>query len=383
MRDTLDILERLVAFQTVSADSNLSLIAFIRDYLTTRGFRLHQINDPTGKKAGLFATIGPDGPGGILLSGHTDVVPTKGQDWTRAPFALTREGDRVYGRGTTDMKGFVASMLVAADVASRLRLTQPLKLALSYDEEVGCVGIQQMIGDLESSIGLPDMAIVGEPTSMQVAIGHKGKAALLATCRGQSGHSALAPRFVNALHLASDLITGLRALQDDLAQNGHQDSAYDIPYSTVHVGTLSGGTALNIVPDTAILDLEYRHLAADRGADLHSRISDISNQIVQRYRDDFPDAQIEIDAYNAYPGLDVDPTASVVKDVQALAQTPGTTKVAFGTEAGFFDALGVPTVVCGPGSMAGQGHKPDEYIDCAELRACDAMLRRVVAKISE
>ena len=381
MKQSLDILEKLVAFPTVSSSSNLTMIAYLHDFLSQRGFDLHQIADSSGKKSGLFASLGPSGDGGILLSGHTDVVPTQGQHWTHPDFKLTVEGGRAYGRGTTDMKGYLACMLTAADAASKLTLKRPLKLAFSFDEEIGCVGIAQMIDHLVPNIGLPEMVIVGEPTSMQVAIGHKGKAAIRATCRGQNGHSALAPKFVNALHIATDFVSGLRELQNKLATSGARDEAYAIPYSTLHVGKLQGGIALNIVPDTATIDFEYRHLAADSGDELMAQITQLADRVAARYQKDFPGAAIELDRYNTYPGLDVSVEQPVVATVQHLAQTNTSTKVAFGTEAGYFDQLGIPTVVCGPGCMEEQGHKPDESIALDELAACDAMMQRVVQSL--
>ncbi len=383
MKTTLELLEKLIAFPTVSSESNLEIIGFLRLFLIERGFEVYQIDDPLEKKAGLFASIGPGGPGGILLSGHTDVVPTQEQNWSRPDFRLTLEKNRAYGRGTTDMKGFVASMLYAAELASQAKLNQPLKLALSYDEEVGCVGIKKMIGELASKIGLPDVAIVGEPTAMQVAIGHKGKSAIRATCAGQSGHSSLAPRFVNALHIATDFVDGLRYLQNEMATSGARDEHYDIPYSTVHVGKLQGGIALNIVPDNAVIDFEYRYLAADNGEHLMNKIRAVAEQTVSKYRVGFPAAAIELDNYNSYPGLDVPADSDVISQVQHFAQSNSTTKVAFGTEAGYFDGLGIPTVVCGPGNMEEQGHKPDEHITLEQLAACDAMMTRIVQKLSD
>lgn len=372
---TLEVLERLVAFDTVSARPNAEIIAYIEAYLRHRGARITRI--VPGDKAGLYAEIGPPGPG-ILLSGHTDVVPVAGQDWTRPPFALTRDGNRLYGRGTTDMKGYLASMLAAADMASRGPLAAPLKLVFSYDEEVGCVGIQQMMGRLSPLMGTPRAAIVGEPTEMQVAIGHKGKSAFTAICRGQSGHSSLAPDFVNALHLAADFVAALRDMQDALRRDGARDPAYDIPYSTVHVGTLEGGRALNIVPDRADLSVEIRHLPGDDPAALLARIRLAADTVSARYRTQWDGARIEINEMNAYPGLDIAPEDRVVATALALAETNQTTKMAFGTEAGVFAAQGIPTVICGPGSMAGQGHKPDEYITVDQLAACHRMMARIV-----
>jgi acetylornithine deacetylase len=368
MTRTLEILDRLISFDTVSARSNLALIAYVEDFLETRGFAVTRVADPAEPKAGLYASIGPAGAG-VMLSAHTDVVPVEGQDWTRDPFRLTSEGDRLFGRGTTDMKGFLASMLAAADRASQAPLREPLKLAISYDEEVGCVGIARMIDALEPAIGLPRACIVGEPTGMQVAVGHKGKQALRAICHGQAGHSALAPRFVNALHLAADLVTGLHGLQDDLERDGARDADYAVPCSTVHAGVLRGGTALNIVPDRAELLFEVRHLAADAPEALTERIETLAAEIAARHG-----TAIDLQQVSGYPGLDTAPDAEVTRLAQRLARSRALTKVAFGTEAGFFDGLGIPTVVCGPGNMEAQGHKPDEYLDRRQLEACDSMM---------
>ncbi|MDG1736795.1 MAG: acetylornithine deacetylase [Paracoccaceae bacterium] len=381
MEQTLEILDRLIAFDTVSSKSNLAIIDFIENFLIARGFDVTRIPDETGQKAGIYAVLGPKEASGIMLSAHTDVVPVEGQLWTSDPFKLTRLDDRLYGRGTTDMKGYVASVMALADRASKLVLKEPLKIVLSYDEEIGCVGIKQMIDRLTPLIGLPRACIVGEPTEMQVAVGHKGKAALRATCKGQAGHSALAPKFTNALHIAAEFVQELQALQTELAQNGARDLAYDIPYSTVHVGQMSGGTALNIVPDAAEITFECRHLVADRPEELEERIADAAERVADRHRLLFDGADISIEKYNSYPGLDVASDASIVNIAQRLAATNETTKVAFGTEAGYFDALGVQTVVCGPGSMEGQGHKADEYIEVSQLNACDEMMDRILAEL--
>ncbi|WP_170382614.1 acetylornithine deacetylase [Ruegeria atlantica] len=381
MTETLDILEKLVGFDTVSKNSNLDLAGYVEEFLEARGFAVHRITDPGGEKTGLFAEKGPDGDG-VLLSAHTDVVPVEGQSWTKDPFRLTREGNRVYGRGTTDMKGYVASVMALADRAAAARLREPLKIALSYDEEVGCVGIQHMLDRLAPMLGQPRACFVGEPTEMQVAIGHKGKAALRAVCHGQSGHSALAPKFVNALHLATDFVGKLRHLQKTYAESGNSDPAYSVPYTTFHVGIMSGGKALNIVPDRAELTFEYRHLASDHGRDILRQIQDAAGRVGARYQDICAETRVEVEQYNAYPGLNVAETDAVIGYAQKLAQSNATTKVAFGTEAGFFSELGIPTVVCGPGSMEGQGHKPDEYLEIGQISACDAMMDRILDDIS-
>ncbi len=380
MTQTVEVLDKLIGFDTVSANSNLDMIDFIETYLTERGFQTTRLMDPNGDKAGLVAERGPAGRG-IVLSGHTDVVPTTGQAWTRDAFKLTQDQGRLYGRGTTDMKGYLACMLTAADRAAQYDLKEPLKLVFSYDEEIGCVGIQRMFDPLKACIGQPRACFVGEPTEMQVAIGHKGKAALRATFVGQNGHSALAPTFVNALHLAGDFMMELRGLQAEFAKSGAQDPAYDVPYSTVHIGKLSGGVALNIVPDHAEMTFEYRHLAADPSDQIFDKICAAAARVEAAYSDQFAGAQILLERYNAYPGLDVADTTEIAALAKRLAQTD-TTKVAFGTEAGMFEQLGIPTVVCGPGSMAGQGHKPDEFVTAQQLAACDDMLTGVLVELA-
>tara|TARA_B100000767_G_scaffold232341_1_gene224173 strand:- start:737 stop:1888 length:1152 start_codon:yes stop_codon:yes gene_type:complete len=379
---TLEILERLVGFDTVSAKPNAEIIAFIQNFLEMRGARCIPLPSKETGKLGLYAEIGPQSSGGILLSGHTDVVAVKGQHWTQNPFLLTSKSGRLYGRGTTDMKGYVACMLRAADLASRSQMREPLKLVFSYDEEIGCVGIQEMMGGLSQVIGTPRACFVGEPTEMQVAIGHKGKVELEAVCIGQTGHSALAPQFVSALHIAADLITGLKNMQQWFVDYGAQDAAYDISYNTLHVGKMCGGVALNMVPEHAMMTFEYRHLAADVPNLIMDRLWKMSEEILIPYRAIFADSNVEITQINAYPGLDVSASSDASKLAQQFLEVKKTTKVAFGTEAGFFDKLGIPTIVCGPGSMARQGHKADEYINHNQLIACDRMLARVIEELS-
>ncbi len=377
MQATIELLSKLIAFDTVSANSNLEMLSLIEAFLTERDFGITPVLDPGGTKAGLFAKLGPEGDG-VLLSAHSDVVPVDGQIWTRDPFRLMMEDGKLYGRGTTDMKGFLASMLAAADKAARQPLREPLKLAISYDEEVGCVGIAHMIGHLRPAIGTPRACIVGEPTEMQVATGHKGKAGFRAICNGQAGHSAMAPEFVNALHMACDFVNALRDLQDWIEDHGVRDDSYTVPYSTVHVGQLHGGLALNMVPDRAEIAFEFRHLPGDPPEGILSRIKAAAISVATAYAARFPDASIKLDEGAAYPGLETPADAPVVKQAQALADRVGTIKVPFGTEAGFFAGLGIPTVVCGPGSMEGQGHKPDEFLHVDQLAACDAMLERLI-----
>jgi len=365
---TLDLLRDLIAFPTVSADPNRALIDYCAELLRGVGAKVEVIADPVADKANLFATIGPLDRPGVLLSGHTDVVPVIGQDWSHEPFKATVEDGKVFGRGTADMKGFVASALRAALNAGEL--VTPLHLALSYDEEIGCVGVRFR----------PRFCIVGEPTAMGVATGHKGKTAFRVTCIGQEAHSALAPTGLNAIYLASDMIQAIRKVQEKVAL-GAQDEDYDVAYSTLHVGTINGGTALNIVPNHATFLAEIRNLSDDDPLKILDDLRLAAAKILARIQPDFPNANIEIEITNTYPPLGTAPDAEVVHFVKSLTGANGTMKVAFGTEGGLFDAdLGIPTVICGPGSMA-QGHKPDEFVCLEQLDKCDAMMDALLAQL--
>ncbi|NTT84679.1 acetylornithine deacetylase [Tabrizicola sp. SY72] len=375
-----DILERLMAFDTVSSRPNRALMDYVAEVLAGAGIASVLVPDAGGGKANLWATVGPEGVGGVMLSGHTDVVPVEGQAWTKPPFALTEADGRFYGRGAADMKGFVACAIAAMLDAARRPLKVPLHLALSYDEEIGCMGVRSLIDMLDGAPVRPRFCIVGEPTAMQVATGHKGKVALRATCVGREGHSALAPLALNALHLAADFIGVIRGVQARIAAEGPFDGDYDVPYTTVHAGKMNGGVQVNIVPNTAVIDFEIRSLA---GVDVEALIAELragAEAVVAPLRADFSEAEIRVERLWDYPGLGTPTDAAVVNFVKGLTGANGTIKVAFGTEGGLFDArLGVPTVICGPGSMA-QGHKPDEFVTVEQMDRCQAMLAALVAR---
>lgn len=376
---SLAILDRLVAFDTVSRTPNTDLIAYVCEMLDAAGIASEIVESPDGANANLYARVGPAGGGGVMLSGHTDVVPVEGQNWTVDPFRLTERDGRVYGRGTTDMKGFVACAVRAMIRAAKRPLATPLHLALSYDEEIGCVGVRRLLDVLEVAPERPAFCIVGEPTELAVATGHKGKIAARALCTGREVHSALAPQGVNAIHMAAEFVGALRALQDEIEETGARDADYDVPYSTVHAGVIRGGTALNIVPNACALDFEIRHLKADDPAALLARVEAAAAKISEAYPEG---CGVSVEVVNRYPGLDTQAGAEVVSFVKSLTGANATIKVAFGTEGGLFDTrLGVPTVICGPGSMA-QGHKPDEYIELSQLEACDKFLETLVARLS-
>jgi acetylornithine deacetylase len=379
MTTTVEWLARLVAEPTVSAAPNRALVERIAADLTAQGAVCRVFPDAQGQKASLLARIGPEAPGGLMLSGHIDVVPVEGQDWTRPPFALTREGGRLYGRGTADMKGFVAAMLsLAGRVAAPAR---PLWLALSHDEEVGCVGVRPMLAAMAAEGLRPAIVVVGEPTSLRPGLGHKGKIALRLVAHGTPRHSAEAPLALNALHLAADVIAGLRALQDDLAAHGPREEGAVVPFSTVHVGRLTGGVAVNLVPAEAEMLVEARLAGGDSAQDILARITALAEAAAAPWRARFPQARVTVTETNRYPGLRTagdDPAVAAFR--ACLPDGRDGITLDFGTEAGLFaQALGVPVVVCGPGDMA-QGHRPDEFIEAAQLALCDTVLDRAVAQ---
>ena len=385
-RSTLSFLRDLIAFPTVSRDPNRALIEYCADYLRSIGAVVEIIAADSGDKANLYATIGPDMVPGVMLSGHTDVVPVDGQLWTKPPFEAVLESGRVYGRGTADMKGFVAAALSCAGIAAQRHLQTPLQtplhLALSHDEEIGCVGVRSLIEMLAAAPVKPAMCIVGEPTAMAIATGHKGKTAIEAACVGSAAHSALAPQAVNAIHLACDLIAQIRHLQDDMITDGARDSAYDIPYTTLHAGLITSGVALNIVPDHAVVTFEIRNLAADDPEAILHRLRRAIAPVIAVARKRAAEADIVFKVINSYPGLETSLDEAVVAMVAELTGRDERIKVAFGTEGGLFSQrLGIPAVVCGPGSME-QGHKADEFVTLAQLDSCDAMLASLVDRLA-
>ena len=376
------ILERLIGFDTVSAKSNLALLAYARGLLAEAGIESVLVPDATGQKANLFALVGPAGVPGVILSGHVDVVPVDGQVWSRPAFALTETDGRLYGRGVTDMKGFVACAVAAVLRAKTMDLKVPVILALSHDEEIGCQGVGSMLEVMAGWAVQPRMCLVGEPTSMQVATGHKGKIALRATCTGRELHSAMAPLGLNALHLGAEFLAAVRGLQADVAAHGLRDEDYDVPYTTLHVGKMNGGVQVNIVPKTCVLDFEIRSLAGENTDALIAQLQVAAEAIVAPHRAAFPEAAIVVERLWDYPGLNTHAGADVVGFAKGLVGGNHTIKVPYGTEGGLFAGrLGVPTVICGPGNMA-QGHTPDEFIEVEQLARCDAMLDALIAQLA-
>jgi len=369
-----NILGKLIAFDTTSRNSNLELMAWVQDYLNGLGIKSELFFNNERSKANLYARIGPNISGGVMLSGHTDVVPVDGQNWTVPPFTMTENDGKLYGRGTADMKGYIACVLAALPHFLQKPLKQPLHLALSYDEEVGCLGVPSLVKALAEREHKPALCIVGEPTELKPIIGHKGKLALRCTVHGAPCHSAYAPHGVNAIEYAAKLINRLGELGEQLAQPDKHDNRFDPPYSTVQTGVIQGGSALNIVPEHCRFDFEMRHLPQDNPQQMVEDLQGFAeNELLPRMQAVHPQTAIDFAELSRYPGLLTEQSSPAVQLIRLLTGRDDFATVPFGTEGGLFDSVGIATVVCGPGSME-QGHKPDEFVTLSQLNACDALL---------
>jgi acetylornithine deacetylase len=379
---SVEMIRTLVGFDTTSRGSNLALIDWVREYLHGHGVASELTFDDERRKANLFATIGPKDRGGIALSGHTDVVPVDGQDWSSDPFALAERDGRLYGRGTSDMKSFLAVALALLPEFLERRLKTPLHLALSYDEEVGCLGVRRMIQALEGRPDKPRLCIVGEPTEMKPVTGHKGKHSLRCHVHGFACHSALAHQGVNAVEAAAEIVAYLKSMARRFRDQGPHDADFVPPYTTVHTGVIEGGTALNIVPKDCRFDFEFRFLP---GVDGEALVAEVKRFAATRIEPEMksirPETAVRFEDLTTFPGLVVDAEDEVTQLVLALTGANATGKVSFGTEAGLFQKAGIPTVVCGPGSIE-QAHKPDEYIAVDQVQACERFVRRLLDRIA-
>ena len=384
--NTLEILQQLISFDTTSAHSNLELMAYVRGYLKEYGVESQLVYNAEESKANLYATIGQRAgeavKAGVMLSGHTDTVPVTGQNWTKEPYKLTEEDGRYYGRGTSDMKGFIAVALAAVPEMQKQDLHTPIHLAFSYDEEIGCVGVRRLIDTLKNHPIKPAVCIIGEPTSMQVVTAHKGKLAARVTITGKECHSGMAPLGVNAVNYGARLISWLEQLAQQKKTEGPFEDGYDIPYSTVHTGTVQGGTALNIVPNHCSFLFEIRNVAAEDPKDLLAQFQSYADELTAEMRLVDEACNIQIDITTEYPGLSTADDADVVSFVRSLTTATEPGNINFGTEGGLFSqVLGIPTVVCGPGSMD-QGHKPDEFIQDEQLEQCEAFMARLIQRLA-
>lgn len=380
---TVDILRALIGFPTVSSVSNLDLIDYARDFLEDLGCKTRMTGRASDGKYNLFATFGEGDPNtGLILSGHTDVVPASQGNWSCDPFAMRIDEGRAYGRGTADMKGFIASVLAAVPVFLERELKLPVHLAFSYDEEVGCLGVRPMLAELERRPHKPALCLIGEPTELKPVLGHKGKLAMRCHVKGAACHSAYAPYGVNAIQYAARMIGHLEEIGEQLARPEHHDERFDPPFSTVQTGVIKGGRALNIVPAECEFDFEVRALP---GFDAHQVADELQTyaeaELLPKMRAVKSDTDIRFQSLSAYPGLATSPDSEAARLVALLSGSTEFGTVAFGTEGGLFDQAGIPTVVCGPGSMD-QGHKPDEFVSVEQLRQCDAMLIRLADYLS-
>ena len=381
--NSIQILEKLISFDTVSSNSNLEIISYCEKILKDAGAEITLIKNTEETKANLFATIGPVDQPGIILSGHTDVVPVTNQKWKTNPFKLTEIDNKLYGRGTADMKSFVACALYAASKASSMNLKTPLHFSFSYDEEIGCVGVRSLIEMLKNSPINPLFCIVGEPTSMQVMSGHKGKVNASVLIKGKEAHSALTTKGLNSIYLASEFIQGIQSIQTNLINNSAHDNDFEVPYTTLQVGKIEGGVAVNIVPSSSSLLFEIRSLHSDDPNLILKDIKILSEKIVKSHIDKFPDTEIEIKVTNQYPALNTMKNSDVISFLNGLTGNNSVEKVSFGTEGGLFsNELNIQTAICGPGSM-NQGHQPDEYIEKVQIDLCDQMLENLLNKLEK
>ena len=382
-KNSIEILKKLVSFDTTSFKSNLDLIKFIENYLNDLNIKSELIYDETKNKANLFTTIGPNLQGGIVLSGHTDVVPITKQNWTSDPFILTERDNKLFGRGSSDMKGFIAIVLSRVSTMVEKKLKKPIHLAFSYDEEIGCVGVHSLLDLIKKKSINPEFCIVGEPTSMEMVIGHKGKHAYDVKVDGLSCHSGQAPYGVNAINYASKLINYIEEINKEKSIKGPFDNEYEIPYSTLHTGLIKGGTILNIVPNLCEFEFEIRHLAEDDPLEIIQRIKKYTEELlIKEMHNISSKTNIEINEKINYPGLNISESILPVKQVKELLGNSSHKKVIFGTEGGLFKReLNLPTIICGPGSID-QAHKPDEFISIKQIEKGGTFIDKLINNCS-
>lgn len=378
--NTRQWLEKLVSFDTTSRNSNLALIECVRDALATQGIQAELMRSPDGDKANLFATLpAQDGSteGGIVLSGHTDVVPVDGQQWDTDPFTLVEREARLYGRGSCDMKGFIAASLALVPEFLAMPRAKPIHLAFSYDEEVGCAGAPVMINALKLRGAKFDGCVVGEPTSMQVVVAHKGINLYRCRVHGKAAHSSLTPRGSNAIEYAARLICRIRDIADHFKAHGPYDEFYDVPFTTMTTNQIQGGIAVNTIPEFCEFAYEFRNLPGMPVDGIQSQVEAyVREELLPRMRSEYAEARIDIEAGASAPALEASEEAAITQLVRALTADQDKRKVAYGTEAGLFHNAGIPTVVCGPGSIE-QAHKPNEFVELAQLDACERFLRKL------
>jgi acetylornithine deacetylase len=375
------MVERLIGFQTVSRDSNLELIEWARDYLAKLGAKTRLTYDSTGKKANLFATLGESAKPGLLLSGHTDVVPVDGQNWDTDPFKAVERDGKLYARGSADMKGFIGVALTHApkflQALNAGRLDAPLHYALSYDEETGCIGVRGLIKDLQENGIKPAGCVVGEPTSMQPIIAHKGMNRFRCAVRGREAHSSYVTYGVNAIEYASRLIVYIRQIADRLAQFEQRDLGFTVPYTTLSTGVIRGGIAANVIPKDCEFQFDMRTLPNASADALYQEIRGYADELSREMRAIEPSAGIDLEWASQTLGLASAESDAIVQWAMKLARAGKTGKVSYGTEAGLFQQMGVPTVILGPGDIA-EAHRPNEFVALEQLGQCEAFMDRIL-----
>jgi len=376
--NSTELLERLIAFDTQSFRSNLALVGFVQDYLAAYGVACRLVHDDDGGKANLWAVIGPADVPGIILSGHTDVVPVEGQAWTGDPFRARIENGRLYGRGAADMKGFLASVLALVPELVQARLAKSAILAFSYDEEVGCKGVPRLIDALLAELPRPEACLVGEPTLLRLIDGHKAKAGYRCTVTGRAAHSALPQLGANAVIAAAQTIAEVAAMGARFAAEGPFAHGFVPPHHTAGVGRIEGGSQLNIIPDRCSFEFEFRTLPAQDPLRFVAALQAFATErVLPGLHATAPEASITFEEVLAYPGLPPAADTGFARLCRELTGTPAPAKVSFGTEGGCFAARGIPALVCGPGDIA-VAHKPDEWIALEQLGGCDQLLRRLL-----
>ncbi len=373
-----EMLAKLIAFDTTSAKSNRALIDFVRDYLAGYGIESRIIADDVQNKANLYASLGPDGPGGVVLSGHTDVVPVTDQPWSADPFILREADGKLYGRGTCDMKGFIALALALVPEMRAAGLKRPIHLALSYDEELGCLGAPRMIADIKANLPLPEIAIVGEPTRLKLGNRHKGCYGFDLTVTGRDGHSSATHRGVSAIAYAARAIAFIEDVAERFRREGPFDPGFDPPYTTFNVGEIEGGTAVNIIARHCKVSWEFRPIP---GVEPKAVIAEIdaylAGNLGPRMREKASEAGIVMSEACVVPPLVPRPGSPAEALARRLTGANDTVGLAFGTEAGQFQEIGIDAIVCGPGSIE-QAHQPDEFIELSQFAAGEAFLRRLI-----
>ncbi len=379
--ETTDLLAELIAYPTISTDSNLDMIAFLANRLEDSAATVEVLTDETGRKANLFARIGPEVPGGVMLSGHSDVVPVADQEWTSDPFRMRADDAKLYGRGTCDMKGFIAASVAMAPLFADRALKRPVYFAFTHDEEVGCLGAQSLAQALKGREVLPDVAIVGEPTSMRIIEGHKGCCEYSTHFTGLEGHGSSPDHGVNAVEFAVRYVNRLMELKDALKTRAPEDSQFEPPWTTINTGALIGGVAHNVIPGRARVDWEMRPVQKSDADFVRGDLWRYCEEVLlPAMRSVSPDATIETEVVGEVDGL-MPATENEARDiVMELTGANGAGLVPFGTEAGLFQDLGMSVVVCGPGSIE-QAHKPDEFIELTQMGQCLGMLERLSAKL--